>query len=169
MSEKIPAKLSDLAAAPYNPRRITEPAAAGLAASMAAFGDIAGLTWNVRTGHLVAGHQRAAQLRRRYGDLDLVDGALVAPDGQRWPVRVVDWDEATERAANIAANSPTISGEWTDGLGDLLAQVAEGTPELFGDLRLGELLEEDASPPDPRGDPPPEQIVCPSCGHRWAP
>lgn len=52
--------LDDLAAAPYNPRRISEDAAAGLRGSIETFGDLSGIVWNERTGNLVAGHQRVA-------------------------------------------------------------------------------------------------------------
>jgi ParB-like chromosome segregation protein Spo0J len=56
--------MSDLKPAPYNPRRIDERAQAGLTASIEQFGDISGITWNKRTGHIVSGHQRVEQLKR---------------------------------------------------------------------------------------------------------
>ena len=55
--------LDELAPAPYNPRRIDEDAARGLRASLEAFGDISGITYNATTKRLVSGHQRVHQLR----------------------------------------------------------------------------------------------------------
>ena len=106
--------LADIAAADYNPRQITAEALDGLAKSVEHFGDISGIVWNSRTGHLVAGHQRMKVLRSLHGDgLRLVRQAVVTPEGERWPVRVVDWDEDRERLANIAANNPEIAGMFT--------------------------------------------------------
>lgn len=99
---KKPTKLSDLKPAIYNPRTISEAAASGLRRSMDEFGDISGIVFNKRTGQLVAGHQRVSQLKATHGDLAVKDGAVVAPDGRQWPVRVVDWPRAKEVAANIA-------------------------------------------------------------------
>ena len=106
-----PRTIADLKPAPYNPRRIDEPSMAALGVSLAEFGDISGIVWNRRTGRLVAGHQRIEVLKKKHGaNLRLDDGAVVAPDGGRFPVRVVDWPETTERAANMAANSPLLAG-----------------------------------------------------------
>lgn len=113
--------LGDLQPADYNPRKISAEAAAGLALSLDKFGDISGIVWNKRTGRVVAGHQRIEQLRQQ--GAQLVDGALVTKRGGRFSVRVVDWDESTEKAANIAANNPHIGGEWTENLEGLLEEV----------------------------------------------
>ena len=111
-------KIDDLTADPANPRRLTEAAAAGLAASMLELGDVGGIVWNRRTGHLVAGHARVAQLRAA-GATEWEDGgdgagAIVHPaTGARFPVRIVEWDRATARAALVAANNPAIAGDFT--------------------------------------------------------
>src|SRR3972149_9028908 len=81
-----PSKLSDLAVALYNPRRISPAASAGLRASLSTFGDIAGIVWNTRTGHLVCGHPRVAGLTRLHGELAVADGRGTAPDGEAWAV-----------------------------------------------------------------------------------
>ena len=108
-----PPALDDLRPAAYNPRKIDAESLAGLGVSLREFGDISGLVWNSRTGNLVAGHQRLAALKAEYGDELAMDGeAVVAPTGERFPVRVVDWDEKTEKAANVAANNPHIAGEF---------------------------------------------------------
>lgn len=151
--------LDDLKPADYNPRVITEKAANGLKTSLQRFGDIGGLVFNRRTGRLVAGHQRMEQLRAAHGDglalRHVADGdpRVVAPDGNEWPVRIVDWDEATEKAANVAANNPAIQGDWDDGkLQSLLEELeaeerataaSVSASAVEDDLNGGASLEED--------------------------
>lgn len=136
--------LSDLKPAPYNPRTLDAQAARGLRRSLAEFGDVSGVVWNKRSGHLVAGHQRLDALRKEHGDaLRMENGAVVTPAGERFPVRIVDWPEDREKAANLAANSPLLAGSFVPGaLEDLLVDLkaADGVAGLFTDLRLGELL-----------------------------
>ena len=68
------------------------------------------------------------------------------PSGQRWPVRVVEWNEAQERAANITANNPYIGGEFTQELQPLLRELeGELGLERLGELRLDTLLDDDGS------------------------
>ena len=140
-------RIDELKAAPYNPRKITPEALAGLKSSIVQFGDIAGLTWNRRTGNMVAGHQRLRALRTVYTDKltmeDLGDTIVLrAPDGLVFNVRVVDWDEKQEKAANVAANNPHIAGEFDEKLDALLAEINEWNPDVFGDLRLDALMGE---------------------------
>lgn len=146
--------ITDLQPAPYNPRQITPSAAAALSQSLSQFGDIAGITYNRRTGRLVTGHQRVDALRSTYGDgLRLSTSGqepgiavLETPSGDHYIVRIVDWDEATEKAANIAANSPYLSANFDDaGLHALLTELEASAPALMSDLRLDELLA-DVSP-----------------------
>ena len=132
--------LTQLKGAAYNPRTITDEALEGLTHSLAGFGDISGIVWNERTGTLVAGHQRLRALREKYGkDLKLVAGALVA-GLHRFPVRVVDWDEATEKAANVTANNPHIAGEFDEGLQAVLDEVNASLPDLMASLNLDDLI-----------------------------
>ena len=131
--------IEDLKPAPYNPRRISDDAATGLGYSIAEFGDIGGLVWNATTGHLVCGHQRLAQLKKR--GARLADGAVVTSDGGRFPVRVVEWPLPREKAANVVANNPAIGGEFTPDLDGLLGEIkANIGPEMFGELALDELI-----------------------------
>lgn len=141
--------VDSLRPAPYNPRTITEEHARALSHSLTTFGDISGIVWNRRTGFLVAGHQRLDVLRRQYPDLTLVqDGDeyyLITPAPPAAPqhvfgVRIVDWDEATERAANLAANAPTLQGEFTSDAIALLEGIQQDTPEIARDLRFDDLL-----------------------------
>lgn len=140
--------LDDLRPAPYNPRAISADAREGLGHSLDYFGDLAGIVWNARSGHLIAGHQRVAVLRERGAVLDAFIPALVL-DGRTFPVRIVDWDADTERAANVAANNPHIAGHWTDDLQVILEDLQAADFPEFDDLRLGELLDE---PPPDLGD-----------------
>lgn len=161
--------IDDLAPAPYNPREITDDAADGLRASVARFGDIGGITYNERTGRLVCGHQRVKQLRAL--GAQMVDGALQLASGHRFPVRVVDWSEAEEKAANVEANNPHIAGTFNADLEGLLGELRGSMGELeFGELRLDELLSEQ---PDATGDveqdevpEPPAEPVC-KAGDVW--
>ena len=138
-----PRSLDDLKPAPYNPREIEPEALAGLKVSLSEFGDISGLVWNSRTGHVVAGHQRLEALRVKHGDsLRIEGGALVTPAGERFLIRVVDWPISKEKAANLAANSLLLQGTFTDDLGDVLGDLKLDLPDLTVDLRLDELVPE---------------------------
>ena len=136
-----PKKVTRCLAAPYNPRTIRPESIAGLRASLRIFGDLSGFVLNLRTGHVVCGHQRRAALK----DLDLsaaawgktyavelgsdgsrftsheAGGELAVPGGARFHVRRVAWPLAFEKAANVAANNPLLQGEFTDRLPEVLA------------------------------------------------
>ncbi len=132
--------IEDLKPSPYNPREISPEAFTALKHSVGHFGDISGLTWNSRSGHLVTGHQRMKALRSQWGDrLKLDNHSVVCPNGDRWPIRVVDWDDATEKAANVAANSPEIVGEFTPELKTVLDEIKTDLPDLSQNLRLDRL------------------------------
>jgi DNA modification methylase len=118
-------KVSTLVPAPYNPRTITEEAARGLRASVERFGLVVPLVWNKRTKRVVAGHQRIDALKR-----------LGRSEAQ---IIVVDLPESEEKALNITLNNPAITGEFTDDLQALLAELSQ-LPD-FGELRLDALLE----------------------------
>jgi DNA modification methylase len=152
-----PTTLADLKPAPYNPRTITNRALGGLSTSLAAFGDISGIVWNKRTGHVVAGHQRIEALSKKHGArLKIVDGAIVAPGGKTYPIRVVDWPESKEKAANVAANSPAIAGEFTDGLADIVRELKLAEPDLSEALLFDELDTASGGGKDVVEDEPPE-------------
>jgi DNA modification methylase len=118
--------LKDLRPADYNPRSISDAALEGLAKSMSEFGIVEPIIWNRRTGHVVGGHQRLKVMQKQ---------GLAEAD-----VIVVDLTEAKERALNVALNSPTIAGEFTDDLDALLLSIQESEPDLFEELLLAELL-----------------------------
>lgn len=141
---------ADLAADAANPRTITDEAAEGLAQSIERFGDLSGIVFNKRTGELVTGHQRVAQIRGRYGDVELTmtagDRAEFQLDGRTFAVRVVDWSRAEQRAANVAANSQKLQGEFTDDLAAYLlaveTELSAAQPGAMEDLLLDQLLAE---------------------------
>ena len=156
--KKAPASTADLAADPRNPRTISESAAAGLSVSLGEFGDLSGLVFNVRTKQLVCGHQRLEQMRARWGELPIDGDVIRSPEGHEFRVRLVDWPIEKQRAANIAANSQRLAGEFTDDLELLLAETQAETPELYDALLFAELqcavpvpdVVEDEVPPPPK-------------------
>ena len=148
-------KTEDIKPAEYNPRTITEEEAAGLGYSIKSFGDISGITFNQRTQRLVSGHRRWEQLTKEAenGDkreislemLDVVDAEdtvsihriLQGGKPTSFLMRVVDWDEDKEKAANVAANSHTISGKFDlELLSTLLQDMDNDLKEL---LRMDKL------------------------------
>ena len=136
-------RLSDLSPAPYNPRKISDAAMAGLRKSVARFGLVQPIIWNERTERIVGGHQRLEALR--------------AEGVEETDVVVVDLPESEEKALNVALNSPAISGEFTDELDALLAEIREMEPELYEDLLLDQLLA-DAFGGGTEGQTDPDQI-----------
>lgn len=141
--------ISKIKTAPYNPRQMTKESRRALKKSIDKFQDISGITINKRTGNVIAGNHRWEELvsTHRKGNMLLthLSGEYYSIDlkGGRhtgWIVRVVDWDEVTEKAANITANSELISGEFTSGLQDILIELAP-LMELddFEELRMDEL------------------------------
>lgn len=118
--------LDDLKAAPYNPRKISAAALKGLKASLKRFGLVQPIVFNRRTGHVVGGHQRVLALRE--------SGETQAD------VLVVDLAEKDERALNVTLNNPKISGDFTDELDALLAELQEQDSQMMHDLRLDALL-----------------------------
>ncbi len=171
---KEPKSIADLKPAKYNPRRIDDEALGGLKVSLGEFGDLSGLLFNSRSGHLVAGHQRIRALKEEHGDaLVLEDGAVVTPDGERFPVRIVDWPNAKEKAANVGANNPHIEGEFTPDLGALIADITIELPDLSEALRFPEIIfDMPLVIPEDNQDIDEDDLAntdneCPKCGFKW--
>ena len=171
--------LDDLRGNPENPRAITEQGLTGLMASIAEFGDLSGIVWNARTGHLVCGHQRMRALREKYeDDLKLEEQEIVTPDGLKFPVRVVDWPPETERAANVIANLPAIQGHFTAEVIPIIEEIATAFPDLGLAVDITSALD---LVPIPTGAPSfdpvdsseqgrldeKEPVTCPECGHQF--
>ena len=154
--ERGTAKLSDLKAAPYNPRKISPAALKGLQASIERFGVVQDIVVNRRSGFVVGGHQRLEALR--------------LAKAQEVPVCWVDLDESDEKALNVALNNPHISGEFDDSLQDLLQSIKDGIGlPAMQDLKLDDLLapvpEEGQTDPDDVPEVPDEPITKP--GDVW--
>ncbi len=156
-----------------NPRTITDAELGGLRASMTGYGDLSGLVWNVRNGKLVCGHQR---VKAAGPDASIVhdDGVswLVAPGGERFRIRTVDWPEPKHLGAMVAANSPHIAGDWLPELGGVLDELACSLDD-FSPLRLGELrVDVPELPPvpgltDPDAVPEPPAAAVTMAGDLW--
>jgi ParB-like chromosome segregation protein Spo0J len=90
---------SQIKSAEYNPRGISKDARKRLKNMLAKHGLVSSLTWNKRTGNLVAGHQRLSILD------ELEKGQDYALN-----VDVVDVDETEEKKLNIQLNNPSMQG-----------------------------------------------------------
>lgn len=109
-------KLGDLLGHPQNPRKISDEKLKMLEKSLKEFGDLSGIIYNRKTKRLFGGHQRLKILPPE--TTIQIDGAgdsgFAMVDGDRFHCRFVNWDEAKEKAAMIAANKH--GGEWDFGL-----------------------------------------------------
>lgn len=144
--------LSELKPNTANPRKITESKREMLKKSLEAFGDLSGFVYNVKTHRLVGGHQRQLALpgdskivikeRHSPTQTGTVAVGYVMVDGEQFNYREVEWDETTEKAANLAANRH--GGEFD------MDQVDEWLMELrvegfdidltgFGDIEIPEI------------------------------
>jgi DNA modification methylase len=133
-----------------NPRTIDDEAKAALKRSMEEFGDLSGIVFNNSNKRLISGHQRSSifsdyatiEIDRRYDPPTATgttaEGSIVV-GGERFKYREVDWTEARHTAANIAANSQAIAGEYTSELLTLLDEINVSMPDLASDLRFDEL------------------------------
>ena len=138
--------IKELSPAKYNPRKISDEAMGRLTKSLAEFGNIQPITWNVRTGNVVGGHQRLKVYK-----------AMGKTEVEVW---AVDLDEQKEKAANIALNK--LSGEFDlPMLKDILEEIDTGELDLeitgFGMDEIA-LMMEDAHP-EVTGDEVPEVPV----------
>lgn len=107
-------RLEALTPADYNPRKITRLAKRGLRKSIETFGYVDPIIWNKRSGKIISGHQRYATLVEMHGKDYEVE------------VNVVDVDDQTEKAMNIALNNAEIQGVFdSDALDKLLQDIIE--------------------------------------------
>jgi hypothetical protein len=92
---------SDLKGAPYNPRKISEAEKRKLREGLKRHGLVAPITWNRRTGNVVGGHQRLAQLDK-----------LAGTSNYTLHVAEIDVDESREKELNVLLNNPNAQGDW---------------------------------------------------------
>jgi hypothetical protein len=142
MNHKI-RTLTSLHDNPENPRRITSQRLKMLERSLAEFGDLSPICFNIRTGQLLGGHQRKKALLDRFGDAAITITNTYEPptavgtvregylfiEGERFAYREVDFDENRERLANLAANRG--AGDFDeDGLKNWLAELSKEDVDL---------------------------------------
>jgi hypothetical protein len=175
----------DLRPAPYNPRRTQSAKLNVLERTMRDLGDVGGVVYNERTGRLVGGHQRLKvipedaeiEIAHRFSpptDVGTVAVGWISAYGERWGYRAVDWPEALEMAANVAANNS--AGEWDKALlADLLQDLDTGAIDMeltgFTAQELERLLAPTDEYEDAEKEPPQNvrHVECPECGCEFAP
>ena len=112
--------------AKYNPRRIDDSSLAALEKSITRFGMVQEIVVNRPNMRVIGGHQRLKVLRGQ--------------KAKHVPVVFVDLPEHEEKALNVALNSDSLTGEFTDDLQALLAEIQEKDEVLFSELLLDQLL-----------------------------
>ena len=143
-TEAKKASIKTLHSDPDNARIISAKAQAGLKSSTKKFGDLSGIVFNDLSGELVAGHQRVRVLRRagakEWIRESATAGYILHPEtSERFNIRIVEWDDVTARAANLTANNPEISGEYTDEAIDQIRDLEAELGDDFQDLAFGDL------------------------------
>lgn len=133
-------KLSNLKDWEKNPREISEKALGSLKHSLAEFGDLSGIVFNIHNQRLVCGHQRKEAILKKWGDLPITNGFILLPTGEKINYREVNWDEKKHTAANLAANSQYLQGVFTTDIEPLLASLKTQIPKLYSGLSLDQLI-----------------------------
>jgi hypothetical protein len=164
---------SGLQFADYNPREISEHDFGSLQFSMDEYGDLSGITNNIRTNTLVTGHQRLRGLFAKYKDKVVIEitERFAMPDDhgtvargfvsitgttQRFNYREVDWPAEKEKTANVIANRA--QGEFDQQkLADLTAELHAIDPGLVKhmgntDREIKRLLQMSSAPEDQADD-----------------
>lgn len=110
--EKI--KITDIKPSTYNPRKISNTEYNKLSKSISEFGVISPIIINLRTNHIIGGHQRFDVLYDEYisnGEYEELNLIRVGDIGWAFPTDDLSVkDLSTEKAMNLALNK--ISGEW---------------------------------------------------------
>lgn len=120
--------LDELKADPKNPRTWDGEAMKITGASIGRFGFVEAAIVNVRTGFMVAGHQRIAVLRKK---------------GEKTCPLVVfgDWTAGDARALSIVLNAKGPRGRFvTRKVKPLLDEIQKTDPDVYVQLGLGEIL-----------------------------
>lgn len=157
-----PVKTEDVIPMPDNERFIEQKNMEGLKHSIRRFGLVELPIYNIRTKHLIGGHQRFYSMKEMGAEtIDML---------------VVDFDEEEELAANLTMNNPEIQGDFTASTVDLLNELEIKDKELFQNLNMDVLQKEVAklvpklpvTPTQELNLPNPDfDSVCPCCGHKW--
>ena len=155
------AKISDLKAAHYNPRKDLQPGDKEyekLKKSIVEFDYIDPVIWNKRSGNVVGGHQRLKILKvLGHTEID---------------VSVVDLDDVKEKALNLALNKT--GGDWDlPKLSSLLLELDTGDIDVeitgFDEDELEALLvdRDNSGEIKEEGEAPKKLHVCPECGFKY--
>lgn len=157
-------KLGDLKSNPRNPRKISQKQLELLKNGLDKFGDLSGIVFNKTTGRLISGHQRVKCLPFDLEIKQLKDKpyGYVEHKGERFTIRFVEWDEDTEKAANILANKA--GGEFDIPL--LTEWLLELDSKNFNLDNTGFTLEEfeDICAPETKDKKEKGPKSCPHCG-----
>ena len=106
----------------FNPRSTTAEKHAWLKDQLQRLGDLSGIIYNVRSKEFPAGNQRSQVIdfdscpkeyieqRDTPDDQGTLSWGYVLSQGKRLNFRIVDWDEETEKQANLVANLS--AGDW---------------------------------------------------------
>lgn len=133
-TKATPATVSDLTPNEANPRKPwTDPQRETFKKSLAEFGDLSGIVYNITTGHLIGGHKRVDEFRDgnpaiEKQVLDATDSAgtvavgRVMINGTSFAYREVKWPKEKEAAATLAANKWGAEWDW-EGVGNLLREA----------------------------------------------
>jgi DNA-binding ferritin-like protein (Dps family) len=132
---------SQIQNASYNPRKISKKNRDNLRKGLEAHKLVVPLTWNIRTGNLVSGHQRIKQLDE-----------MEQSKNYELTVAQIDVGEKQEKEINILLNNQSAMGEFDiDILGGLLEEVDYGLAgfddksleDVIGDLDADVLNDDD--------------------------
>lgn len=110
-------KVSDITPWKRNPRKISEISMERLDKSVSKLGNLQPVTFNVRTGNLVGGHQRLK--------------LMIVKQVKETPVWCVDLTESQEKLANIALNNTY--GNWDEAI---LKDIIEEVHKENGDFEM---------------------------------
>jgi hypothetical protein len=149
-------RLDEVVPAPYNPRKIGDPARSGLKASIESFGYAELMVVNRRNMRIVGGCQRYEILK--------------ALGAEKAEVVMVDLDETMEKALAVTLNNKKIAGRWSADIHAILAELKEAIGARFQDLKLDELRDrvvavglEDRKVERTKQEIT-DELTCPSCG-----
>lgn len=138
---------------PNNPRKISRRQFDQLGETLHALGDLSGILYNRRTKNFPGGNQRSKAIEFDQCEIEYVQQfdtadeqgtvaiGFVIWEGNRYNYREVDWDEATERHANLVANKG--GGDWDfDILADAWSaeELSEGG---FTEVEIGSIFPEE--------------------------
>jgi hypothetical protein len=117
--------------AAYNPRKISKQNKENLRKGLDAHNLVAPLTWNIRTGNLVSGHQRIKTL-------DEMEGTKK----YELTVAQIDVDEKKEKEINILLNNQSAMGEFDMDALTAIIEIGEIDASLagFDDKALSDLM-----------------------------